>query len=54
MPYAYVERAKNMLLRSSQSVSEIAYSLGFNYPHYFTRIFKARTGQTPVEYRSMN
>ncbi|MEO0581681.1 MAG: helix-turn-helix domain-containing protein [Bacteroidota bacterium] len=46
-----VEKAKNMLLGSSQSISEIAYDLGFNYPHYFTRIFKARTGKTPVEYR---
>ena len=47
-----VERAKNMLLGSEQSISEIAYDLGFNYPHYFTRLFKSKTGQTPVAYRA--
>ena len=49
-----VEKAKNMLLASDQAVSEIAYDLGFNYPHYFTRLFKARTGHTPIEYRNLN
>ncbi|MFT4679901.1 MAG: AraC-like DNA-binding protein [Flavobacteriales bacterium] len=49
-----VERAKNMLLGTDQSVSEIAYDLGFNYPHYFTRLFKSKTGQTPVQFRNMN
>ena len=43
--------AKSMLRSSSQSVSEIAYTLGFNYPHYFTRLFKAKTGLTPGAYR---
>lgn len=46
-----VEQAKNRLLGSEQSISEIAYDLGFNYPHYFTRLFKSKTGKTPVEYR---
>ncbi len=46
-----VEQAKNKLMASEQSISEIAYDLGFNYPHYFTRLFKSRTGQTPIEYR---
>ena len=49
-----IEKAKNLLLGTEQSVSEIAYDLGFNYPHYFTRLFKAKTGQTPVEYRTVN
>lgn len=49
-----IDKAKNMLLSSNDSVSGIAYDLGFNYPHYFTRLFKARTGLTPVEYRSLN
>lgn len=49
-----IEKAKNLLLGSEQSISEIAYELGFNYPHYFTRLFKSKTGKTPVEYRSMN
>ena len=49
-----IEKAKNLLLGTEQSVSEIAYDLGFNYPHYFTRLFKAKTGVTPVQYRTIN
>ncbi len=49
-----VELAKNLLLNSNQTVSEIAYKLGFNYPHYFTRMFKLHTGQTPNDYRTVN
>lgn len=46
-----VDKAKNLLLGSDDSVSGIAYRLGFNYPHYFSRLFKAKTGMTPQEYR---
>lgn len=46
-----VERAKNMLLSTELSISEIAFDLGFNYPHYFTRLFKSKTGKTPGAYR---
>ena len=48
-----IEKAKNMLLSSEDSISEIAYSLGFNYPHYFSRLFKNKTGMTPQKYREM-
>lgn len=46
-----VDKAKNLLLGSEDTVSGIAYQLGFNYPHYFSRLFKAKTGLTPQEYR---
>lgn len=49
-----VEKAKQLLLSSTDSISGIAYSLGFNYPHYFGRLFKQKTGKTPQEYRQMN
>ncbi len=49
-----IEKAKSLLVNSSQSVKEIAYNLGFEYPHYFSRIFKSKTGQTPVAFRNMN
>ena len=49
-----IEKARNLLLASTDSISEIAYNLGFNYPHYFTRLFKSKTGHTPVEYRNLN
>ncbi|WP_457610380.1 helix-turn-helix domain-containing protein [Lutibacter sp.] len=49
-----LRKAEEMLLDSNNSVSEIAYSLGFNYPHYFTRFFKLKTGITPSNYRKIN
>lgn len=47
-----IDRAKTQLLSSEDSVSEIAYDLGFNYPHYFSRLFKKKTGMTPQKYRA--
>jgi len=32
----------------------VAYNLGFEYPQYFSKIFKLKTGMTPAEYRGMN
>jgi len=49
-----IEQAKTILLQTNQSISEIAYSLGFEYPQYFSRLFKQKTGKTPLEYRSLN
>jgi AraC-like DNA-binding protein len=49
-----VVKAKHLLLGSTESISEIAYTLGFNYPHYFGRLFKQKTGKTPQEYRQLN
>lgn len=49
-----VDKAKYLLLSSSDSISGIAYTLGFNYPHYFGRLFKQKTGKTPQEYRQFN
>ncbi len=47
-----IDRAKNMLLGSDDSVSVIAYALGFEYPQYFSRLFKKKVGVTPTEYRN--
>lgn len=49
-----IEEAKNLLLGSDKPVNELAYSLGFEYPQYFSRLFKSKTGMTPLEYRNMN
>ncbi len=46
-----INKAKNHLLSSSESVSEIAYSLGFEYSQHFSKAFKAKTGMSPREYR---
>ena len=49
-----VNQAKNQLLGSTNSVSEIAYNLGFEYPQHFSKLFKKRTGITPAKFRSLN
>lgn len=49
-----VRKAKNILLNSNQTVGEIAFKLGFEYPQSFTRLFKKKTGVSPNEYRSVN
>lgn len=48
-----VERAKTLLLGSDHTINEIAYDLGFNYPHYFSRLFKSKTGLSPQEFRML-
>lgn len=49
-----IERAKNSLLNSSDSISRIAYSLGFEYPQHFSNLFRSKTGFSPKEYRHLN
>ena len=49
-----IEKAKNKLLGTNKSISEIAYGLGFQYPQSFTRLFKNQTGISPNEYRRLN
>ncbi|WP_139921275.1 AraC family transcriptional regulator [Hymenobacter sp. DG01] len=46
-----IEKAKRLLLTTSLSINETAFQLGFEYPQYFTRLFKSKTGQTPAAYR---
>lgn len=49
-----IEKAKVSLLNSSSSISEIGYSLGFEYPQHFSNLFKLKTGSSPSEYRNLN
>lgn len=49
-----IDLAKTKLLGSNDSVSEIAYSLGFEYPQGFNKLFKAKVGSSPTAYRKMN
>ncbi len=49
--HALIEQAKQLLLGTSLTVRETAFRLGFDYPHYFTRLFKQKTGVTPAAFR---
>ena len=49
-----IEEAKNYLINTDKNINEIAYSLGFEYPQYFNKLFKQKTGNTPMEYRNIN
>jgi AraC-like DNA-binding protein len=47
-----MQRARRLLIASDMSIAEIAYSLGYEDPEYFSRIFKAKMHETPTTYRS--
>lgn len=47
-----IMRAKELLLSTDLSVKEISYELGFESIHYFSRMFKQKTGKSPSEFRS--
>lgn len=49
-----IDVAKERIFDIDMSISEIAYELGFKYPQHFTRLFKQKTGVTPLEYRNLN
>lgn len=46
-----IDEAKNILLNPSKTISEVAYELGFEYPAYFSRLFKKKEGISPSAYR---
>jgi len=46
-----LEKAKERLSTTNLSVSEIAYELGFEHPQSFSKLFKAKTRQSPLEFR---
>ncbi|MFT3933996.1 MAG: helix-turn-helix transcriptional regulator [Chitinophagaceae bacterium] len=47
-----IELAKERIFDNKLSISEVAYYLGFKYPHHFTRLFKQKTGKSPTQYRN--
>jgi len=46
-----IEKAKEKLSTTNLSVSEIAYHLGFEHPQSFSKLFKNKTNQSPLEFR---
>lgn len=46
-----IEHVKEQLSTTERSVSEIAYVLGFEHPQSLSRLFKAKTNLSPLEYK---
>ncbi len=46
-----IEKSKERLSTTTLSVSEIAYELGFEHPQSFSKLFKAKTRLSPLEFR---
>ncbi|CAG7643511.1 HTH-type transcriptional activator RhaS [Paenibacillus solanacearum] len=47
-----IKRASEMLALGSSPVKQIAASVGYSDPHYFSRIYKKHTGHSPSEIRT--
>lgn len=57
-PYDYLVKtrinlSKTLLRGSSLTIKDIAYRVGFNDEHYFSTIFRQKTGTSPSSYRKM-
>lgn len=55
-PILYLQRyrinqAKRMLVETNQSITSIAFSVGFSDSGYFSRIFRRETGVSPEKFR---
>ncbi|MDQ2752535.1 MAG: helix-turn-helix transcriptional regulator [Bacteroidota bacterium] len=46
-----IQKAKEKLSTTGLTVSEIAYELGFEHPQSFSKLFKAKTNLSPLEFR---
>jgi two-component system response regulator YesN len=49
-----IEQAKELLLATDQSCTEICFQVGYNNQSYFTRTFKSLVGMTPRRFRMQN
>ncbi|MBC8617098.1 AraC family transcriptional regulator [Parabacteroides faecis] len=49
-----INLAKAKLHDPEKTINEIAYEMGFKYPHHFSRLFKKMTGMAPTDYRQMS
>jgi AraC-like DNA-binding protein len=52
--YKLVDKAKHLLLNSDNTIREVAFQLGFEYPQHFNKLFKKHTGMSPKEFRNTN
>ena len=46
-----LERAQTLIREGGRTMADISYAVGFNDPHYFSKIFRQEFGMTPKDYR---
>jgi AraC-like DNA-binding protein len=46
-----INKARDLLRHTDRSVHELAAGLGFSSVHYFSRLFKLKTGLSPLDWR---
>ena len=49
-----INKAKKLLAKTDMSISDVADSTGFENYSYFSRLFKKKTGTSPIQYRNVN
>lgn len=49
-----INQAKNLLLSGRYNMTEVSYMVGYDDMHYFSRLFKQKTGQTPSQFVKNN
>ncbi|MGF7139891.1 AraC family transcriptional regulator [Roseimarinus sediminis] len=47
-----IMRAKELIVTTEKSIKEVSYELGFQSIHYFSRLFKDKTGLSPLQLRN--
>ena len=45
-----IEKAKELLKIGNASVKEVSFTLAFDSPYYFSRLFKSKTGVSPSKW----
>lgn len=46
-----IKAAKELLLNTQKKTSDIAFEVGYGDPHYFSYVFKKKTGMSPKEFK---
>jgi AraC-like DNA-binding protein len=49
-----MQKACQQLNFTNRSVKDIAFSMGFDDPYYFSKRFRTVIGMSPKKYRAMN